>query len=508
MFKLARQILTNRMIVGGVSMLFQLFILLSFLIFLSDTARIFYLGFNFLSILMVIWLVRKEDNPSYKISWIILIYSIPLLGGIFYLLWGNTPLNRASLIKLEDIDRNKFKVDEISVDSEDLDGIFAKYKRICKYVDNTSNFKAFNNSGCDYLKTGEEFFSSLVNNLKKAEKFIFLEYFIIENGIMWDTLEEILIEKASLGVEVRVMYDDAGCLSTLPASYNKFLVSKGISCVKFNPFKPSLHTYLNNRDHRKICVIDGKIGYIGGINLADEYINKRERFGHWKDMAIVMEGNAVSSLSMMFLELWEFSSKEKEDNYDKYIIPQTNTLNGYIQPFSDSPLDNCNVGENVYMQILNSAEKYVYITTPYLILDNEMITSLVVACQSGVDVKIITPHIPDKQYVHPVTRSYYMQLINAGVDIYEYTPGFMHGKVILSDDKIGVVGTINMDFRSFYMHFECGALLYDCPVLDDVKKDIEQTLSVSQKITENDLKNTPKIKRFLFSVLRIFSPMM
>ncbi|MFI3115916.1 MAG: cardiolipin synthase [Clostridia bacterium] len=508
MIKSIKKILANRVIVGGILILVQFLIVIHFLWRLHTESPLFHTSFQVISTLIVIWLARKEDNPAYKISWIILIFAFPIVGGIFYLFWGNTPLNKASMIKLHKLDRNSLNLANLPSLSEEIASIDLNYERIYNYVIHAGHFEAFPTSNCEYHKLGEEFFKSLLYNLKKAEKFIFLEYFIVENGKMWDSILEILIEKAKNGVEVRFMYDDAGCLGTLPSKYHKKLANLNINCVRFNPFRPTLQTYLNNRDHRKICVIDGEIGYMGGINLADEYINERERFGHWKDMGIVFDGEAISNLTLMFLELWEFSCDTPSLDYTKYLAKKKAPTKGYIQPFSDSPLDNYNIGENVYMQIINSAKKYVYITTPYLILDNEMITALIIASQSGVDVKIITPFVPDKKYVHPVTCSFYPQLIDAGVKIYEYTPGFMHGKVIIADDNIGVVGTINMDFRSFYMHFECGTILYDCPVLSDIKKDILDTLSVSEEISSDDFSKTPHFKRFIYSILRIFSPMM
>ncbi|MFI3225855.1 MAG: cardiolipin synthase [Clostridia bacterium] len=508
MIKFFRRILSSRVFMGGLLILVQLGILLYFLMFLTGRHPHLYTIFQLISIAMVLWLVIKEDNPAYKISWIIMIFTFPLVGGIFYLIFGNTPFNRTRMKNLKSIDRSLWKLDEERVPIEKISQIDPNYERIYRYVSGVGGFPVFENSNCEYHKLGEDFFDSLLENLKKAEKFIFIEYFIVEPGIMWDSILEILIQKADEGVEVRFMYDDAGCLSTLPPHYHKTLAEFGINCVRFNPFRPTLHTYLNHRDHRKICVIDGDIGYMGGINLADEYINERERFGHWKDMSVVFDGDCVTSLSLMFIELWESSCGVCEKDYSKYISDKKTPTKGYIQPFSDSPLDNYNIGENVYMQIINSAQKYVYITTPYLILDNEMVTALIIAAQSGVDVKIITPHIPDKKYIHPVTRSFYPQLISAGVEIHEYTTGFMHGKVIIADDNIGVVGTINMDFRSFYMHFECGTLLYDCPVINDIKKDILQTLEISQEITREDYIKTPKILRVLYSILRIFSPMM
>lgn len=508
MIKLIRQILSNRMVVSGVLMLVQLTVLWTFLAYISRHHYWFSFIFTVISLLLVIWIARKDDNPAYKISWIIFISLVPVAGGIFYLFWGNTPLNKSRLVRLKSINIKEFDSNILNVEPDDLSSISETFPRLAKYVQTIGGFPVYKGNECQYYKLGEEFLESLLINLQKAEKFIFLEYFIIEEGKMWDSILEILKEKARKGVEVRVMYDDAGCLSTLPSSYFKKLNKFGIKAVRFNPFRPSLNTYLNYRNHRKICVIDGEIGYIGGINLADEYINEIERFGHWKDNAMLITGDSVESLSMMFLELWEFASNEKTVDYSHYKSKASTDFQGYIQPFSDSPLDNYNVSENVYIHIINSAKKYVHITTPYLILDNEMVQALILASQSGVDVKIVTPHIPDKWYVHAVTRSFYKTLIDGGVAIYEYTPGFIHGKTIIADGVVGVLGTINMDFRSFYMHFECGAILYDCPILEDIKRDFFDIIDVSQQILLADVRKHGRFKAIFDSILRLFAPMM
>lgn len=506
MFKFIRKLISNRLLISATIMFIQLVLLLLFLTTIGNKYPLIYLALNTISALMVLWLARKEDNPAFKISWIIFISMIPLLGGLFYLMWGNTPLNRSRLIRLKV--SNKNNLHEYTINPSKLSEISPSLPKLATYVEQIGNFPMYQGAECQYYKLGEEFLASLLINLKKAQKFIFLEYFIVEEGKMWDSILDILKERAIAGVEIRFMYDDAGCLSTLPRSYYKTLQKFGIKSVRFNPFRPSLNTYLNYRDHRKICVIDGSIGYIGGINLADEYINEIERFGHWKDNAMLITGNSVIALTTMFLELWDYATENEHSDNKNYIKTQDLNLKGYIQPFSDSPLDDYNVSENVYMHIINSAQKFVYITTPYLILDNEMVSCLRLASQSGIDVRIITPHIPDKASVHAVTRSFYKVLIEAGVKIYEYTPGFIHGKTILSDDIVGVLGTINMDFRSFYMHFECGAILYDCDVLVDIKKDFEETLALSEEILISNIRKRLGLKNFFDALLRLFAPMM
>lgn len=335
-----------------------------------------------------------------------------------------------------------------------------------------------------------------------------MEFFIIEPGHMWDSILEILRQKAAQGVDVRVMYDDVGCIYTLPRNYDKTLRSMGIQAVRFNRFLPMLNTYFNYRDHRKMCIIDGNVGYTGGINLADEYINEKERFGHWKDTGVKLVGSGVANMTALFLQLWDFSVREQTENLVDYLPTITAPSDGYVQAFADSPLDDYNVSETVFMNIITGATKSVYITSPYLTLDNEMITALCTAAQSGVDVRIVTPGIPDKKYVYLVTQSYYAQLIAAGVRIYEYTPGFIHSKMIVADNDIAVVGTINMDFRSFYLHFECGTVFYRGSIVDKVRQDILGTIEMSREIDKDWLKVYPKWKSICASFLSMFAPLM
>lgn len=357
---------------------------------------------------------------------------------------------------------------------------------------------------------GEYKFRYLVAELKKAKRFIFMEYFIVEESYMWDTIREILIEKVSEGVEVRFMYDGMCAISMLPYNYPSQLRKYGIQCKMSNPMKPFLSTTQNNRDHRKICVIDGKVGFTGGINLGDEYINRKVRFGHWKDTAVMLRGDAVQSLTMMFLQMWNVSER-KPENYERYLTPKRKGLKrelGYVIPYADSPFDNENVGEEVYFHILNHAKKYVHIMTPYLILDNEMITTLTRVAKSGIEVIIIMPHIPDKWYAFVVAKTYYKELIEGGVQIYEYTPGFVHAKVFVSDDDTATVGTINLDYRSLYLHFECGAFIYNNSEIDRIERDFQQTLAKCHKVTLIEVKNRSLLTKISGQILRLIAPLM
>ena len=337
-----------------------------------------------------------------------------------------------------------------------------------------------------------------------------MEYFIVETGVMWNAILDILKRKVDEGVEVRFMYDGMCSISLLPYRYPEKLEKMGIQCKMFNPIKPVLSTQQNNRDHRKICVIDGEVAFTGGVNLADEYINEKERFGHWKDTAVMLKGEAVQNFTMMFLQMWNVSERGKED-YAKYLTPKSLDIRrelGFVLPYADSPFDHENIGEQVYFHLLNHAKKYVHIMTPYLILDNEMVTNLTYTAKCGIEVIIIMPHIPDKWYAFAVAQTYYEELISAGVQIYEYTPGFVHAKVFVSDDDTATVGTINLDYRSLYLHFECGAFLFDLPVIEKIDKDFEHTLAECQEMTMADYRKGSIMQKIYGKALKLLAPLM
>ena len=374
------------------------------------------------------------------------------------------------------------------------------------YIYNNAGYPIYKNTYTEYLEVGEVYYKRLIEELKKAKKFIFMQYFIIEKGIFWNDILDVLKQKASEGLDVRVIYDDMGCIVTLPNKYYNELKKYGIKACSFNKFVPILTAKLNNRDHRKITVIDGNVGITGGINLADEYINKKVRFGHWKDNGILLKGDAVFNLTNIFLNLWDHINNTKED-LNKF-KPDINIKgSGYVQPYDDSPFDDELVSENICLNMINKAKKYVYITTPYLIIDNELETALCIAAKSGIDVRIITPGIPDKKLVNEVTKAYYNNLLDNGVKIYEYTKGFIHAKTFLVDDEIATVGTVNLDYRSLHLHFECGTLLYKTDSIKNIKKDISETLEISKQITLKDTK-IGLFRSLKRAVLRLFAPLM
>ncbi len=502
-------ILRDRLFIGGVLLLVQLILMIVLINTLSGRWSPIYQSFIFLSVIMVIWLVRKHDNPAYKIAWIIVILLFPLFGGIFYLFWGNTPFNRArKMHRMEPLHAESFLDARVEPITAQADEVLPRHARHIRYIANACTAPLWCNTQSEFFSSGEAKFHSMKIELEKAERFIFLEYFIIEEGEMWNTILDILVRKAQQGVDVRVLYDDAGSISKLPLKYDTYLKSLGLRVVRFNPFIPTLNTYLNNRDHRKICVIDGNVGYMGGINLADEYINRVVRFGYWKDTAVLLRGGAVANMTAMFLQLWNFTADEHDISLAPYLPTLHAESDGYVQPFGDSPLDEENAGETAYMQIINNAQRYVYITTPYLAIDNEMMTALCTAAKSGIDVRIITPGIPDKPAVYSVTRSYYQQLLEAGVRIYEYRPGFVHAKMLVSDDEVAVVGTINMDFRSFFLHFECGVVFYEGTMPSKVYTDIARMFDESREVDLEWCRRTPWPISIASSVLRLFAPLL
>ena len=462
---------------------------------------------EFLSVCIVLYIVQQDTNPSYKIPWIILNLVMPIMGGPAYIMFGKVRFSRGEQKRAKSSQFEYLKAafrepDELVRLREQAPDMAMQ----ASYIRNNAGAPVFGNTQVEYFAVGEEMFERMVPELEKAQKSIFLEYFIINPGIMWNTVEDILVRKAAEGLDVRVMYDDIGCMGLVPADFVRRLESHGIQCCIFNRFTNVFSARFNNRDHRKLCIIDGDVGFTGGINLADEYINARERFGHWKDTAVMLRGQGVWSMTCMFLSLWSLI-KHTHEGYTKYLPSSAPDMSGFVQPFTDSPWDTERVGETVYGNILHNARKYVYITTPYLIIDDEMINALSVAAKSGVDVRIITPGIPDKKVAYTLTRSYYDVLLKSGVRIFEYEPGFIHAKQFVSDDRCAVVGTINLDYRSLCHHYECAVWMYDVDAVMDIRDDTLATMDKCREVTLEMCRNRRFIWRIWLAVLRIFAPM-
>lgn len=500
----------QRIILLATSFIIQIAIIIFFLLQYRENFFNFYLGSLVLSIAIVFIITNSKSNPSYKIAWIIPVMIFPVFGGLFYLLYGGNKLSTREKLKMakQNIKMTySLKQNDEIINKLEKENVYAKNQS--EYILNYAKCPVYNNTETTYFKIGEEKYKALLEELKKAKKFIFLEYFIIQEGKMFNSILEILEQKAKEGVDVRLIYDDVGCIVTLPHNYKNILEAKGIKCRVFNPIKPFFTRRLNNRDHRKIVVIDGNVGFTGGINLADEYINEYEKHGYWKDAAIMLKGEAVWNLTIMFLSMWDYIDNIDED-YMKF-KPSKNIdyqSNGYVQPFDDSPLINEPIGETVYLNLINKAKEYIYINTPYLIIDNEMATALKIASKSGVDIKIVTPYIPDKKFVHAVTKSYYESFIKDGIEIYEFTPGFMHAKTFVVDDEYAVVGSINLDFRSLYLHYECGVWLYKTDSIKNIKQDYLNTIKKCHKITIQECKNTNALRKFGRLVIRMFAPLL
>ncbi|MEG2203966.1 MAG: cardiolipin synthase [Oscillospiraceae bacterium] len=503
--------LFSRVVIVALLIAFQLGLLLVFVLRLSRYFAAMYGVLLLLSLMALLHVINKEDNPSYKLAWVVPILSFPLFGGLFYLLFGQTRLGRRLYGWMQVIQKKWEPLLQQAASVEAQIGALDR-EMLCQsqYI-LKAGFPAFANTATTYHPSGESKFAAMCEALEKAERYIFLEYFIVEEGTMWNTLLEILERKVQQGVEVRMMYDGFGCMFTLPDHYFRQMREKGIQCIEFNPLVPLLSILMNNRDHRKILVIDGHTGFMGGVNLADEYINLVDKHGHWKDCAVELHGDAVWSLVLMFLTMWEGISGEAQEPERYHALPGEiiPCENGFVQPYSDSPLDDELIGEMVYLNIINRARDYLYICTPYLIIDNETVTALLLAAKSGVDVRIITPGHGDKWFVHVTTRAYYSQLIRGGVKIYEYTPGFIHSKSFVCDDEVATVGTINLDYRSLYLHFECGVWMVGTSAVAPMKADFFATLEQCEQMTlENPIVKVGPAQKLLRAVLRLLAPLM
>jgi len=508
------RIIFGRTTFGVVSLIAQVAILFWVFRFLSRYIVYFYGGFTLLSALVIIYILNKEENPSFKLSWMIPIAAVPVFGIMFYLfaelqIIGKL-INKKHQANMEETEKYLKQNSKVM---DQLSKISMQDANLARYIKNTGHYPVYGNTNVQYFSLGETMFEAMKKELEAANRFIFMEFFIVERGQMWDEILEILEKKVKEGVEVRFMYDGMCSLSLLPSGYVDELKEKGISAKEFSPIKPVLTTYQNNRDHRKILVVDGHTAFTGGVNLADEYINRKVRFGHWKDTGIMMKGDAVTSFTMMFLEMWDISETEAGD-YGKYLkdpeyfYPLELSREGFVIPYGDSPLDGETIGKQVYLDIIHTARQYVYIMTPYLILDYEMVKALTFAAKRGVETIIIMPRIPDKKYAFLLARSHYLELIRSGVQIREYKPGFVHAKVFSSDGTKAVVGTINMDFRSLYLHFECAAYLFRNEVIRDIDRDFRETLEMCRSVSLEDVRSYPWHERFAGRALRLFAPLM
>jgi len=501
--------LFSRPFFTGLFIILQLCALLLVVLVLNEYFLLFYVANLLLGMVLVLYIVSRNGNPAYKIAWIIPILALPIFGTLLFLVFGRDTLTRRERQRMDFV-TEKYAAAMAAATSRVSPSLPPDAACMSRYIQSTAYAPAYPDTETKYLPLGEIMHAEMLRALEEAERFIFLEYYIVSPGIMWNSIHEILKRKAAAGVDVRLIYDDWGCMFRLPDDYDKVLEAEGIRCSVFSRFRPELSSRFNNRNHRKICVVDGNVGFTGGINISDEYINASPRCGHWLDCGIMLRGRGVYGLTAMFLSMWDVIRHE-DDDFTSFAPSESVCCDihstGWVQPFMDSPLDDHAVGENVYLQIINRATRYVYINSPYLIVDNEILTALCAAAQSGVDVRIITPAICDSRIVHEITRSYYEPLIRAGVKLYEYTPGMVHAKTFVSDDCVGVVGSINLDYRSLYLHYECAVWMYGTDAVAEMRSAYLDEVEKSTFITMEMCRRQRRGKHLLRAVLRTLAPL-
>lgn len=515
MRKLCR-VLFSRYAVSALIILAELALLFYLMTFAYVYSALAFTLIMIVDILAAVGILSMNANPEYKLSWLFFVLIIPLFGSALFLMFYSRRLSKKSSAFMAEVqrkineaegEREKIKKDFFSL--KEKDGLAAGKAHAILGADALSS--VYCESESVYFDSGEKMYESMLKDIEGAEKYIFLEYFLIEDGKMWSKIHQLLKEKAKSGVEVRVLYDDIGCMKTLPARYPSLLNKEGIKCHRFAPVSPRITISHNNRDHRKILIIDGKSAYTGGINIADEYINEKMRFGHWKDGGIKVFGRAVSGFLKHFLFMWSVTEGKFSD-YSKYFLEKEKISfsdGGYYIPYATGPIPvySAPIAKQTLINIVNQAERYVYITTPYLIMDYDLTEAMRNAAIRGVKVKIITPGIADKKLVKLMTKSSYSYLVSAGVEIYEYTKGFIHEKTVVSDDKYLTVGTINLDYRSFAHHYENGVWIYSSKTVLEAKEKIEEVFSSCVKITEKDAR-LGLMERIVRNLLRIFAPIM
>lgn len=491
------KLLNSKSLILGI-LLFTQFIFIFFVVDLlvkdSNIGLYVEIFFRIFSVLILLHIIAGNENPTYKMTWMIPVLAMPIFGTFFYMFYH---INNVSL-------RRKKKYERIINKRYDLlkeHPVYIPEKEITYF--NKHGWRDYKNTSSKFLFDGNEKLNHLLDDLKKAKKFIFIEYFILAQGNMFDQIFEVLFQKANEGVEIKIIYDDMGSADRIPFNFIRKMRKKNIEVINFNRMQLHINFAMNYRDHRKIVVIDNKVAYTGGINIGDEYINLVEKYGHWSDTAIRIEGEAVWSMTLIFMENWNFSSKKKLE-FENYYSYHTSKGDGYYIPFGDNPLENEQIARNIYLYLINEAKDQILITTPYLILDNEIITALKLAAASGVKVKIVIPNIPDKKLVYLVSQSYAFELFNLGIEIYKYTPGFIHSKLLVVDGKKALVGTTNLDFRSLYLHFENNIYMYETESIKDIMKYINNTIDESKLCTKNDLFKSGIIRNIITTALKGF----
>lgn len=499
------------------TVLLQFALLLAALLYLSELSPWFIAAQTALSAAVLVGVATSDMAPEYKLPWTVVIVVAPLVGGMIYLLFGRAAQRRSVRGKLTPA------MSRAQVELGRCDAAVTSYPPgivpgACRYLNTAAGFPAFSDTDVTYYPQGEHFLEAMLEAIESAQRYIFFEYFIIANGSMWDDLRDAMIRKAEQGVEVYVMYDDLGSAFVLPYNFERHLREHGISVQVVNPLGRQLGLLWNSRNHRKILAVDGHVAFTGGINIADEYVNRKTRFGHWKDTGVRVSGPAAWSFAVMFLTLWDVVAGPQDWERFRPRRPAYPLLSGVsgeqaaqrgiVQPFDDQPFDQIHSGADTYLNLIEAATRTLDITTPYLILDFRTRTALTRAAQRGVRVRIVTPGVPDKRYVLEVTRSFYAELIAAGVEIYEYSPGFIHAKACVADSELAVIGTINVDFRSFYLNQECGVLLYRVPAIADIQHDVDETVELSTRVDTRKATSLSVPRRLLRTVFRLLAPLL
>lgn len=510
--KFFKKLSKSKAVYLAAALLFQMLILLLLLTYFSRSFLPVYYLQLILSVVVSIVVINRDSDSSSKLLWVFVIMALPFFGGMLYLLFGGRKIPKALMVQDRQAYADYAAYAEQNLQTlKDVDIEDPVLRRMTYMAWNNGFFPVYANSAARYYPTGEVQFDGFMEAIREAKDYIFIETYIIDEGSVLDELLEVLEQKAKEGVDVRLIYDDFGCMVNVPENFAQMLKSKGIKAHAFNPIHPQLAIQMNNRDHRKTIIIDGKTAFTGGSNIADEYVNRIERFGYWKDMGVRVDGPAVEPFIIAFLQMWNYAS-EVSTPYEMYIRDESEfprrENEGFVIPFFDSPTDDKTVGRKFHLNLINSANKTCWITTPYLILDSDMVSMLELAVQNGVDVRIVVPGIPDKKIVYEVTKANSELLTRKGIKVYEYTPGFIHGKVTLVDGKHALAGTVNMDFRSYYTNYECGIWMYDPSCIPAIEDDFETIFSQSQLVTEETIAKTNWFIRQYRMVLRIFSPLL
>ena len=508
MRRMLKLVFSNKFVTWAI-LLFQIAVLVAGYFGMKEYSVLILGATSVLGALLLVYEINRRESPEFKMTWMLVIAIIPIFGALLYIYMRFSFISR-SIAAHHTTVRKEIKPYIIKDEAAMHEAENTRIGGIAHYLENSADAPAYANGDVKYFALGEIMYEDMKEKLEAAKEFIFLEFFIINSSSsMWAEMFDILSRKVKEGVEVRLMYDGMGSLVTVPRYFAQMLDNAGIKLAVFAPVQPLLSTYQNNRDHRKIIVIDGEVAFTGGINIADEYVNRINRFGHWKDNGIRITGGAVNRITLLFLEMWNTVMPDNHEDYGKYIrLPKKRGGEGAVIPYGDCPLDGIQVGKRVYLDMINRAVRYVYIMTPYLVIDNEMLEALRFAVERGVEVKIIIPHHPDKVYAYWLAHTYFPELIEAGVKMYEYSPGFIHAKTLIADGDEAVVGTINFDFRSFYLHYECAVLLCGVGAIGAIKHDFDETEKLCQPITMAEYKKFNPLTKLIGRAIRTLAPLL